>query len=172
MLLSAWPLKLESICSEHHLDIQSGFDSSIIEFLHTVVPYWNLVMAVFCSCFVCVHIYFIWSLLLRREVGGKEEEIREGNCRVNLPGLCLLALLGGVYLVEMLTTCPYRQKHMHTQMKSQTSQKPASFQRGFFETKVINLLCCNKMFVLSIPNKEIWCVRSHFSSASLTKKGT
>lgn len=53
-----------------------------------------------------VHIYsFIWRLLLRREVGGKEKEIREGNCRMNLPDPCLLALLGGAYFAEMLTTC-------------------------------------------------------------------
>lgn len=55
--------------------------------------------------FLRAHLFLYLEALLRREVGGKEKEIREGNCRMNLPDPCLLALLGGAYFAEMLTTC-------------------------------------------------------------------
>lgn len=91
MLLPVRPLKIKSTCSEHHLAIQSRFDSS--EILQTLFPYGNFTMAVFCYVlFVCTFILSFGAWCSKGRKARSE--------RLNLPDPCEVALRG-VYLAEM-----------------------------------------------------------------------
>ena len=70
--------------------------------------------------------------MLRREVGGKEEEIREGNCRVNLLDPCLLAGTAWWYIFGR----DVNYLHIQAETQARTNEvrhiKLASFQRSFY----------------------------------------